>query len=970
MNLINQQAIKNNKSASLITDYHAKYFAHDLLRSSTEDGIEKISRSLFDVQGRVDLNPHQIEAALFALKSPVSKGVILADEVGLGKTIEAGIVLCQYWAERKRRLLVVCPASLRKQWGIELEEKFNIPSVILEARTWRILENDGHENPFLRPDVIICSYQFLNSRKDLAKLVNWDLAVIDEAHKLRNAYRKSNVLGQSIKWALEDTRKLLLTATPLQNSLMELFGLSTIIDDYLFGDPRSFRQMYVNETDMQSLKTRLRGFCKRALRHQVKEYVNYTNRKAITIRFAQTDQEFKLYQSVSDFLQNQDTYALPTSQKSLITLVIRKILASSSFALIATLETIKKRLQSIYDELPVEDNLVEALMDDESLDEEEVEELGLSEETPEEVKEEPKIDKEKLLNEIKQLEAFIEQAKAIKIDSKTQRLKEAIEKGFAEGAKMPQAQRKMVVFTESRRTQQYLKDYLDANGYRGKVVTFNGTNTDPDSKKVYDHWLEKNKNTNRVSGSTSSDKRNAIIEHFRDEAEILIATESAAEGINLQFCNLVINYDLPWNPQRIEQRIGRCHRYGQKCDVVVINFLNERNEVDRRVYDILNDKFTLFDGVFGASDEVLGSLESGVDFEKEVLKICQECRNPDEIQKAFAELQARMDEKIKSKLKESQEILIEHFDEDVHSRLKFHREQAEDFLGKMERRFWGITKNILKDSADFEPSDFIFNLKQSFSDNIRTGRYQLISKFKNDNRAMPYRMSDVLGEHVLDQAKQLPMQEAEIVFDISNHPVKISVVEALIGKTGSMILSKLTVNSFETDEYLLFNAFDGRDKDIHPEVCAKMFECDAQVNTKNLEAQIKEKLQQNAQIHIDSTINHVMERNNTFYQEECERLFRWSDDLEASAEKELKDTKNKLRLLNREMRASTSVQEKHDIELKIKETEKIQRRQRQRIFDVQDEIEAKRDMLIEKLQTKMKQKTQSETLFLIQWKVV
>jgi len=970
MNLINQQVIKSNKTTSLITDYHAKYFAHDLLRSSTEDGIEKISRSLFDVQGRVDLNPHQIEAALFALKSPVSKGVILADEVGLGKTIEAGIVLCQYWAERKRRLLVVCPASLRKQWSIELEEKFNIPSVILEARTWRILENDGHENPFLQPHVVICSYQFLNGRKDLAKLVNWDLAVIDEAHKLRNAYRKSNVLGQAIKWTLEDTRKLLLTATPLQNSLMELFGLSTIIDDYLFGDPRSFRQMYVNETDMESLKTRLRGFCKRALRHQVKEYVNYTNRKAITIRFAQTDQEFKLYQSVSDFLQNQDTYALPTSQKSLITLVIRKILASSSFALIATLETIKKRLQSIFDELPVEDNLVETLMDDESLDEEEFEELGLSEEITEEVEEEPKIDKVKLLNEIKQLEAFIEQAKAIKIDSKTQRLEEAIEKGFAEGAKMPQAQRKMVVFTESRRTQQYLKDYLDANGYQGKVVTFNGTNTDPDSKKVYNNWLVKNKNTNRVSGSMSSDKRNAIIEHFRDEAEILIATESAAEGINLQFCNLVINYDLPWNPQRIEQRIGRCHRYGQKCDVVVINFLNERNEVDRRVYDILNDKFTLFDGVFGASDEVLGSLESGVDFEKEVLKICQECRKPEEIQKAFAELQARMDEKIKSKLKESQEILIEHFDEDVHSRLKFHREQAEDFLGKMERRFWGITQNILKVSAEFETSDFIFNLKQSFSENIRTGRYQLISKFKSDNKAMPYRMSDVLGEHVLDQAKQLPMQEAEIVFDVSNHPVKISVVEALIGKTGSMILSKLTVNSFETDEYLLFNAFDGKGKDIHPEVCAKMFECDAQVNTNNLETQTREKLQQNAQIHIDSTINHVMERNNTFYQEECERLFRWSDDLEASAEKELKDTKNKLRLLNREMRASTSVQEKHDIELKIKETEKIQRRQRQRIFDVQDEIEAKRDMLIEKLQIKMKQKTQSETLFMIQWRVI
>lgn len=952
----------------MITDYHAKYFAHDLLRSSTEDGIEKISRSLFDA--RVDLNPHQIEAALFALKSPISKGVILADEVGLGKTIEAGIVLCQYWAERKRKLIIICPASLRKQWSIELEEKFNIPSVILEARTWRILENDGYENPFIQPHVIICSYQFLNSRKDLAKLVPWDLAVIDEAHKLRNAYRQSNVLGQAIKWTLEDTRKLLLTATPLQNSLMELFGLSTIIDDYLFGDPRSFRQMYVNETDMSSLKTRLKGFCKRALRHQVKEYVNYTNRKAITIRFAQTDQEFKLYQAVSEFLQSPDTYALPTSQKSLITLVIRKILASSSFALIATLETIKNRLQRMYDELPVEENLVETLMDDESLDEEELEELGLSEEILEGSDEEKKIDKDKLLSEIRQLGIFIEQAKDIKIDSKTQRLKEAIERGFAEAEKMPQSQRKMVVFTESRRTQQYLKDYLDANGYQDKVVTFNGTNTDPDSKKIYDQWVKKNKDTNRISGSQSADKRNAIIEHFRDEAEILIATESAAEGINLQFCNLVINYDLPWNPQRIEQRIGRCHRYGQMCDVVVINFLNERNEVDRRVYDLLKDKFTLFDGVFGASDEVLGSLESGVDFEKEVLKICQECRNPDEIQKAFAELQARMDEKIKSKLKESQEILIEHFDEDVHSRLKFHREQAEDFLGKMERRFWGITERILEDKADFEPLKFMFNLRKSLSEDIQRGKYRLARKCTENDGARPYRTSDILGEHVLATAKQIETQEAELVFDISNHPVKISVVEELKGKSGYLILSKLTVKSFEADDYLLFNAVDEKGQDIHPEVCAKLFECDARVNTKNIEAEIKEKLQQNAQIHIDSTINNVMERNNTFYQEECERLFRWSDDLEASAEKELKDTKNKLRLLNREMRASTSVQEKHDIEIKIKEAEKVQRRQRQRIFDVQDEIEAKRDMLIDKLKTKMKQKTESEILFMIQWRVI
>ena len=206
-------------------------------------------------------------------------------------------------------------------------------------------------------------------------------------------------------------------------------------------------------------------------------------------------------------------------------------------------------------------------------------------------------------------------------------------------------------------------------------------------KKIYENWLAANKDTGRISGVQSADRRNAILDHFRDAAEIFIATEAAAEGINLQFCSLVINYDLPWNPQRIEQRIGRCHRYGQEHDVVVINFLNERNDVDRRVYELLEYKFKLFGGVFGASDEVLGALESGVDFEKEVLKIYQECRRPEEIKSAFSALQKKMDEEIQSRLKETREILIEHFDQDVHERLKVHLDQTREHLGQMERRF-------------------------------------------------------------------------------------------------------------------------------------------------------------------------------------------------------------------------------------------------------------------------------------------
>ncbi len=220
-----------------LTPHHAKYFAHDLTRRAAS-GMDRLSMALFDAA--VDLNPHQIEAALFALQSPLSKGVILADEVGLGKTIEAGIVLCQFWAERKRRLLVICPASLRKQWAIELEEKFNLPTRVLDAKAWREAQRSGRA-PLNEKAVLIMSFNYANALREELKSIAWDLVVIDEAHKLRNAYRPSNKVGQGIRWATEDCRKLLLTATPLQNSLLELYGLSTLIDEHLFGDINSFR---------------------------------------------------------------------------------------------------------------------------------------------------------------------------------------------------------------------------------------------------------------------------------------------------------------------------------------------------------------------------------------------------------------------------------------------------------------------------------------------------------------------------------------------------------------------------------------------------------------------------------------------------------------------------------------------------------------------------------------------------------
>jgi adenine-specific DNA-methyltransferase len=226
------------------TDHQAKYFAYDLTRRFAPDSAERLAGAVAGAQ--VDLNPHQVDAALFAFASPFSKGALLADEVGLGKTIEAGLVISQRWAERKRRVLIIVPSNLRKQWHQELSEKFFLPCEILESKSYNQAIKSGKVRPFDIPNaVVICSYQFARNKSSDVHAAPWDLVVIDEAHRLRNVYKPSNVIANTLKRALSEKQKLLLTATPLQNSLLELYGLVSFIDDHAFGDlPQSIARMW------------------------------------------------------------------------------------------------------------------------------------------------------------------------------------------------------------------------------------------------------------------------------------------------------------------------------------------------------------------------------------------------------------------------------------------------------------------------------------------------------------------------------------------------------------------------------------------------------------------------------------------------------------------------------------------------------------------------------------------------------
>ena len=1205
-----------------LTDHHAKYYAHDLTLKRVE-GVGRLSRALFDAQ--VDLNPHQIEAALFALNSPLSKGVILADEVGLGKTIEAGIILCQLWAERKRRILVVSPAAIRKQWALEIEEKFKLPATVLDAKGYQQAQKSGNPRPFDQKALVVVSFHFANRFREEIRSIPWDMVVIDEAHKLRNAYRPSNKLGQGIRWAVEDRKKILLTATPLQNSLLELYGLSTLIDDLIFGDPAAFRSQYMNAgANIEELRNRLRGFCKRTLRQDVTEYVSYTKRRPITRPFNPTDDEQKFYDAVSTFLQRGDSYAIPKQRRHLTVLILRKLLASSVDAIAGTLETMLARLVDLRDGKIEKMSLPEQLIEDEEMEDDLLDEI-IDEVDPEAEEDDqslPRLDIQRLTEEIAELQNLTKWAHSIGTETKTKTLIQGLEAGFKNMREMGAAE-KALIFTESRRTQEALKRFLEANGYAGRIVLFNGTNSGPEAKAIYEAWIEKNRDSGRASGSRAIDARTALIEHFRDTASILIATEAAAEGVNMQFCSLVVNYDLPWNPQRIEQRIGRCHRYGQKHDVVVINFINNRNEADQRVHQLLQDKFLLFDGVFGASDDVLGSIESGVDFEKRILAIYQECRTPAEIEAAFQKLRDELDESIQNRMADTQKALLEHFDEDVHARLKMELADTQSRLDIVSRRFWGLSRHVIADRADWFEDAHSFRLKRPPAADLAAGHYYLISKNKvagaSSSETLPgagcsshflYRLGHPLGEWATDTAKSLETPLTGITFDITNHPTKLALVDALKGTSGVLRLTHLKIQSYEEEEYLLFSAFDDSGKSLDQETCEKLFSvagASSSENTRNnslvtnqssgagssghftapdwaslkiragenlphwtceraiyhvsfrlfdslpaskleawrqertqLEAAVTAKdgalseaeaqrihslfsekveafldsgigecwlrdfaiagivsdalhyfdgeryrlhafcimpnhvhvlvetltaafplekivhswksftsnrinqvlrrtgqvwqhesfdhivrdeaeykkqfayilnnprkagisaptwpeqdapdnspkeepeqdapatippeqlhrLAQEAQRHVEATISRSLDANSQHFSQARERLDRWAEDSVLAAEQAIKDTKEQIKALRRQSRQAETLSEQKDLQEKIQSLEKKQRRQRQQIFDVEDEINDKRDNLIAELERRLSQKTESTELFTIRWKVV
>ena len=650
---------------------HRRYHAEELVRLRRAG--ERRRQVASQRRGRIDPNPHQVDAVMFALRRIPEGGCILADEVGLGKTIEAGLVIAQLLAEGATRILIVVPRPLLGQWQHELYTLFGIEAT--EAAEAAV--------DIAAAGVFLAGREYIGGNVGFERLGGsppFDLCLIDEAHEvfagIHRRFDSDGVYDENSRYArtAHRVRKiigpspvLLLTATPIQNSLTELWALVQYVDPTgtLLGAKPVFEDVFCGGGDGRGvaaeqaleLRRRLGTVIQRTLRRQAQEFLDkpFVGRRAQLFEYRMSPAERALYDDVTDYLLSPQLYAFHGRSRQLLLLGFHRRMASSTAALAASLERVAGRLRAMLegDSDPGTLTAFAGDLEDDPMDAVPETEDGAS--PVAEAAGKTALDGAAAREELALVEDFARRARALPRDSKADSLVTAVRLVMAR----PEDRRKVVIFTESLTTQDYLRKLLldQTDLVDGDITLFRGVNDSARALGALRVWREEVELdiAPHLRPSPTVAVRLALVHEFSTRSVVLISSEAGAKGLNLQFCDTVVNCDLPWNPQRIEQRIGRCHRYGQKRDVTVINFLAKDNEAQRLTFEILSTKLDLFGKVLDASDVVLQTPRSdaseelasalGPDFETEVRRIWDRARSAQEVEVELRRLRDALEER-------------------------------------------------------------------------------------------------------------------------------------------------------------------------------------------------------------------------------------------------------------------------------------------------------------------------------------
>jgi hypothetical protein len=809
---------------------HRRLLAEQLLglRRSTEGRrYASAQRS-----GRIDPNPHQVDAVIFALGRVREGGCILADEVGLGKTIEAGLVMAQLRAEGAQRILLVAPKALLGQWRDELFTLFGIGVVELAS--------DRGDEALAGAGVFLAGRDVLGSDRGLERLLAagpFDLCVVDEAHEVfAGIYRRfdrsglylddsphARLAGRLKSLLGGHTPVLLLTATPLQNSLAELWGLVQYVDKSgtLLGDLPTFRQLFCSDDDRMlasgqehDLQRRMQVVIRRTLRRQAQEFMKtpFVGRRARLFQYDMTAEERALYDDVTRYLLTPGLAAFRGRHRRLLVLGFHRRMASSHRALGASLGKVADRLRRMLSGDDA-DSALEFYADLEEADEV----------APTDSEEGPPPETERIRAELALVEGFVARLEALATDSKALALLDAV-RVVSEASERGEGSGKLVIFTESLATQDYVRELLLGSGLVNdeQVTLFRGQNTSPRALSALARWEEEVGQNLAERGRPSRDvaMRLALVHEFKHRSRVLIATEAGAKGLNLQFCDTVVNYDLPWNPQRIEQRIGRCHRYGQVRDVTVINFLARDNAAQRLTFEILSRKLELFGAVLDASDQVLHEPDrrtSGralaalsADFAAELRRIYQSARSVEQVEQELARLGESLDvsrAQVEAMHERTAGIIASRFDEAVRQAFRQIAEELPVHLRELDQDLERLVCDYLE------------------SENVRYQRVVTdgavcLEVAPNDRLPEPFRAGVAVGVgsgtglgrgDTLSVNHPLVQRAAEAAREGTREPFRVRIgrgersaeLDALRGRRGRLRIMKLRYPGFEPVDRLV-----------------------------------------------------------------------------------------------------------------------------------------------------------------------
>lgn len=820
-----------------------RYLAEQVVRLRRADEEERYASS--QRQGRIDPNPHQIDAVIFALKRIPEGGCILADEVGLGKTIEAGLVLAQLRAEgAASRILLIVPKPLLGQWQDELYRLFGIQAV----------ESRLEAGAFSGNGVFLVGREAAGSERGSAILGEtdpFDLCIIDEAHEVfANIYRRYDKDGMyrsdsneartadRIRTFLRGSPVLLLTATPIQNNLTELWGLVQYVEPTgtLLGNLRTFRDLFCQGDDRSlvpgqdhELRRRIETVVQRTLRRQAQEFLErpFVGRRAQIYEFSMSPREKSLYNDVTAYLLEPQLMAFRGNQRQLLLIGFHRLMGSSIVALAASLRRVAQRLERLLSSGVWESDAT--LLEELELNDVEVEE-DVDSASPSQAP-----DPERVRNELQRVRDFIQRAETLPQDSKLDKLLEVI-RIIAE---RPPERRRVVIFTESLVTQDYLRQTLiTRGGYTPELITlFRGTNDSPRATQALERWQQEvGANLPAYQHpSRAVAVRLALVHEFKTRSQVFISTEAGAKGLNLQFCDTIINYDLPWNPQRIEQRIGRCHRYGQEHDVTVINFLASDNEAQRLTFEILSRKLDLFGKVLDASDVVLHEPSTdapeklvsvlGNDFEAKLRRIYERARTLDEITSELRRLREEMEDQRKrfeETWARTAGLIETRFDERVKQSFRRLQTALPQGLARLDQEMEQLLVGFLsarqiafeRQSGD-GPVRFEFHSSPSLPDGFRDGGAVVVGSVR-DLKEDALHPGHPLVEAAVEEARSASEKRFRVAWKLAGSaPAQLRESK---GKTGRLVLSRVRYEGFErTDRLVPTVLIEGDDAPLDPD---------------------------------------------------------------------------------------------------------------------------------------------------------